>query len=80
LSPDVRMPERGRAITLRDLADHTSGLPRLPGNLFPIVSCLSCACGGAIESKPTPGSAPGSAKIERRRLRGRHADISLITR
>ena len=31
----VRMPERGRAITLRDLANHTSGLPRLPGNLRP---------------------------------------------
>jgi CubicO group peptidase (beta-lactamase class C family) len=35
LTSDVRMPERGRAITLRDLSNHTSGLPRLPGNLKP---------------------------------------------
>ena len=35
--PDgVKVPERnGRAITLVDLATHTSGLPRLPGNLHP---------------------------------------------
>ena len=35
--PDyVRMPERnGRSITLLDLSTHTSGLPRLPGNLKP---------------------------------------------
>ena len=32
----VRMPERnGRVITLVDLATHTSGLPRLPGNIAP---------------------------------------------
>lgn len=30
-----RLPERGRAITLRDLVTHTSGLPRLPTNLSP---------------------------------------------
>src|SRR5262245_4995288 len=35
LPPDVRMPERGRAITLLDLATHTSGLPRLPTNFAP---------------------------------------------
>jgi serine-type D-Ala-D-Ala carboxypeptidase/endopeptidase len=36
LPPDVRAPERnGRAITLLDLATHTSGLPRLPTNLNP---------------------------------------------
>jgi CubicO group peptidase (beta-lactamase class C family) len=28
----VSMPERGRAITLRDLATHRSGLPRMPTN------------------------------------------------
>jgi CubicO group peptidase (beta-lactamase class C family) len=34
LLPDVTVPSRnGRAITLADLATHTSGLPRLPGNL-----------------------------------------------
>lgn len=34
LPPNVKMPERGgRAITLQDLATHTSGLPRLPSNL-----------------------------------------------
>lgn len=33
LLPDVRMPERGRAITLEDLATHTSGLPPLPSNM-----------------------------------------------
>lgn len=32
----VKMPERnGRLITLVDLATHTSGLPRLPTNIFP---------------------------------------------
>src|SRR3954466_4252776 len=35
--PDAaKMPERGgRAITLQDLATHTSALPRLPGNMKP---------------------------------------------
>lgn len=36
LPPDVKLPERnGKAITLADLATHTSGLPRLPSNLTP---------------------------------------------
>lgn len=35
LLPGVRVPERGRAVTLRDLASHTSGLPRLPTNMTP---------------------------------------------
>ncbi len=36
LPADVKVPERsGKKITLQDLATHTSGLPRLPGNLFP---------------------------------------------
>ncbi len=36
LPADVRVPQRGgRAITLEDLATHTSGLPRLPTNLAP---------------------------------------------
>ncbi len=36
LPASVKMPERnGRAITLVDLATHTSGLPRLPSNLSP---------------------------------------------
>ena len=35
LPPDVTVPERGRAITLQDLATHTSGLPRLPTNFAP---------------------------------------------
>ena len=33
LPASVRMPKRGRDITLQDLATHTSGLPRLPTNL-----------------------------------------------
>jgi len=34
LPEHVRMPERGgKSITLLDLATHTSGLPRLPGNM-----------------------------------------------
>jgi CubicO group peptidase (beta-lactamase class C family) len=33
LPAGVKVPERGRAITLMDLATHTSGLPRLPANL-----------------------------------------------
>lgn len=34
LPPEVKMPQRGgREITLQDLANHTSGLPRLPSNL-----------------------------------------------
>src|SRR5262249_29877791 len=37
LPADVKMPERnGRAITLQDLATHTSGLPRLPTNFTPM--------------------------------------------
>ncbi len=36
LPPEVKMPERGgRAITLQDLATHTSGLPRMSDNLQP---------------------------------------------
>jgi CubicO group peptidase (beta-lactamase class C family) len=36
LPKTVKTPERdGRAITLVDLATHTSGLPRLPGNMTP---------------------------------------------
>jgi serine-type D-Ala-D-Ala carboxypeptidase/endopeptidase len=34
LPADVRMPLRGRAITLEDLASHRSGLPRLPPGLL----------------------------------------------
>ena len=30
LPPTVKVPERGRAITLQDLSTHISGLPRLP--------------------------------------------------
>jgi CubicO group peptidase (beta-lactamase class C family) len=33
LLPDFRIPSRGRAITLADLATHRSGLPALPSNL-----------------------------------------------
>jgi len=34
LPENVKMPERsGKSITLHDLSTHTSGLPRLPGNL-----------------------------------------------
>ena len=36
LPENVRMPERsGKSITLLDLSTHSSGLPRLPGNLKP---------------------------------------------
>jgi CubicO group peptidase (beta-lactamase class C family) len=36
LPAKVKMPQRGgRAITLQDLATHTSGLPRLPTNMAP---------------------------------------------
>ncbi len=35
LPSSVKLPERGRPITLQDLANHTSGLPRLPGNMTP---------------------------------------------
>jgi D-alanyl-D-alanine-carboxypeptidase/D-alanyl-D-alanine-endopeptidase len=36
LPPDAKAPERnGRAITLADLATHTSGLPRMPSNFAP---------------------------------------------
>jgi serine-type D-Ala-D-Ala carboxypeptidase/endopeptidase len=36
LPVSVKVPQRGgRVITLQDLATHTSGLPRLPGNLTP---------------------------------------------
>ena len=35
LPETVKVPERARAIALRDLANHTSGLPRLPTNLAP---------------------------------------------
>ena len=34
LLPDVRIPVRGRPITLADLATHTSGLPRLPRSML----------------------------------------------
>lgn len=35
LPEGVKMPRRGREITLEDLATHMSGLPRLPSNLQP---------------------------------------------
>jgi serine-type D-Ala-D-Ala carboxypeptidase/endopeptidase len=36
LPADVKVPQRnGKQITLQDLATHTSGLPRLPGNFKP---------------------------------------------
>jgi CubicO group peptidase (beta-lactamase class C family) len=35
LPATVKVPERGRPITLRDLATHTSALPRLPDNMKP---------------------------------------------
>lgn len=35
LPASVKMPLRGRAITLQDLATHMSGLPRLPTNMTP---------------------------------------------
>lgn len=35
LPADVAVRTKGRAMTLRDLATHTSGLPRLPDNLDP---------------------------------------------
>lgn len=41
LPPGVRMPERGRPITLAHLATHTSGLPSMPTNL-------------ALKAKPNP--------------------------
>jgi D-alanyl-D-alanine-carboxypeptidase/D-alanyl-D-alanine-endopeptidase len=34
LPPGVKLPARGRAITLGDLATHTAGLPRLPHGFF----------------------------------------------
>ena len=35
LPPSVKLKERGRPITLLDLATYTSGLPNMPGNLPP---------------------------------------------
>lgn len=35
LPANVKVPERGRAITLQDLSMHHSGLPRMPGNFKP---------------------------------------------
>ena len=35
LPATIKVPERGRAITLQDLSTHTSGLPRLPTNFEP---------------------------------------------
>jgi CubicO group peptidase (beta-lactamase class C family) len=35
LPANVKVPERGRAITLQDLSMHVSGLPRMPGNMKP---------------------------------------------
>jgi CubicO group peptidase (beta-lactamase class C family) len=35
LPANVKVPERGRAITLQDLSMHQSGLPRMPGNFKP---------------------------------------------
>ena len=36
LPSGIKVPERGRAITLMDLSNHRSGLPRLPSNFKPI--------------------------------------------
>ena len=35
LPASVKVPERGRAITLEDLSTHSSGLPRMPANMKP---------------------------------------------
>jgi D-alanyl-D-alanine-carboxypeptidase/D-alanyl-D-alanine-endopeptidase len=35
LLPAAKIPEKGKPITLLDLATYTSGLPRMPGNFHP---------------------------------------------
>lgn len=59
------LPFDGKAITLLDLVTHTSGLPRLPGNLNPhdpanpYADYAAAQLYRALSTEP-PGSAPGS--------------------
>ena len=68
LPEGVRMPSRGRAITLEDLSTHRSGLPRLPKGL--LLSALTRDRGDPVRAA-RPGAAgggdPGDAAAERAR-------------
>jgi len=58
LPPSVRVPKRnGREITLKDLATHSSSLPRMPGNFLPTgiivknlwrILCAACGSDGVL--------------------------------
>jgi CubicO group peptidase (beta-lactamase class C family) len=60
LPSGARMPcRRGEPIKLAHLEEHTSTLPRLPGNLWAAMGLYRCGAGRGIQARPVRGVEEG---------------------